>query len=554
MKYTGRIICLSLYIIFSAIFKVNVYLTLGYLPLMEWILSAIFAFPIWWIGLYIDKARYYAQEMKKKDEEILELFESVDAVIYSYDLRSNNLLMSAKVKDLYGYSPDEFNKNINLWREIAYPEDIKIVNKINEELIKGNPAIGEYRIQLKNGELKWIQKRIKPILDSVGNIIKVNGIDIDIDQRKKVEELLSYSQEQNRKLLEKRLEETEQRFKSLFVHNSDAIFTFNLDGKLVDANQAAEKLSGYTVENLIKMEWDSLILPKDINMHREYFKNVFSSVDEGKHQEFTVSMIHKDGSNRLVSIKMVPIITDNQLIGIYEIVKDITESKLAEEMIRRSDKLSAVGQLAAGVAHEIRNPLTTLKGFIQLFKGDLDSKYVDIMLAELDRINLIVSEFLILSKPQAIKYGFKDVNQILQNIIALLESQAIINNIQFHLEMDKNIPHIKCEENQLKQVFINLLKNAIEAMPNGGKITVKVQIINVGIVKIVIIDEGVGIAEEQIPKLGEPFFTTKEDGTGLGLMVSFRIIESHGGTMNMSSQLNKGTTIEISLPINGPEE
>jgi PAS domain S-box-containing protein len=331
----------------------------------------------------------------------------------------------------------------------------------------------------------------------------------------------------------------------LFVHHSDSIFTFNLDGQLIDANQAAEKLVDYPIEDLKNMDWNSIILPKDLDLHREYFKQA----NEGKHRECTVSIIRKDGCERVVNIKMIPIIIDNQLIGIYEIAKDITESKLSEEMIRRSDKLSVVGQLAAGVAHEIRNPLTTLRGFVQLFKTDIDERYVDIMLTELDRINLIVSEFLILSKPQAINYEYKDIEQILHNIISFLEPQAIIKNVQIHLVVDKEIPQIKCEQNQLKQVFINLLKNAIEAMPKGGNITVEVQVTNDGMVNICIIDEGEGIEEEQIPKVGEPFFSTKENGTGLGLMVSYRIIENHGGTMRISSQLNKGTTIEIKLPI-----
>jgi PAS domain S-box-containing protein len=545
MKYTGRILTISSLIISSAAFKINVYLSLGYLPPREWILTAIFMFPVWWIGLQVDKARYYAKEMKKKEEEKVELFESVDAVIYSYDLKNNNLMISPKVSELCGYSADEFINNKDLWKKIIYKEDIGIVGKFKQKILKGETGIGEYRIQLPNGELKWIQKRIKPILDSNGKVIKLNGVDIDIDQRKKVEELLSYSQEQNRKLLEQRLDQTEQRFKSLFVHHSDSIFTFNLDGQLIDANQAAEKLVDYPIEDLKNMDWNSIILPKDLDLHREYFKQA----NKGKHQECTVSIIRKDGCERVVNIKMIPIIIDNQLIGIYEIAKDITESKLSEEMIRRSDKLSVVGQLAAGVAHEIRNPLTTLRGFVQLFKTDIDERYADIMLTELDRINLIVSEFLILSKPQAINYEYKDIEQILHSIISFLEPQAIIKNIQLHLVVDKEIPQIKCEQNQLKQVFINLLKNAIEAMPKGGNITVEVQVTNDEMVNICIIDEGEGIEEEQIPKVGEPFFSTKENGTGLGLMVSYRIIENHGGAMRISSQLNKGTTIEIKLPI-----
>ena len=545
MKYKWRMLAVFGVIISGACFKINDYLTLGYIPLIEWVLNAFFILPAWWTGLQIDKAKYYAWELKKKDEELNELLESVDAVIYSYDLKTKNLMISSKIGELYGRPTEEFKDNLQVWNEVIYPEDSEILNIAKQQLLEGRDANGEFRIQLPNGEVKWVQKRMKPILDSNGKLIKVHGIDIDIDERKKVEALLAYSQEQNRKLLEKRLEETEQRFKSLFVHHSDGIFTFNLHGDLIEANQAAEELIGYPFDELKHKKWDSIIIPKYQDLHREHFKQA----SEGKRQHFTLSIIHKNGSIRVVSLIMFPIITDNQIIGIYEIAKDITETKLTEEMIRRSDKLSVVGQLAAGVAHEIRNPLTTLRGFVQLFQSDIDERYVDIMLSELDRINMIVSEFLILSKPQVIKYEKKDIKQILHNTILLLEPQAIIKNIQFHLELDMNLPFIKCEQNQLKQVFINLLKNAMEAMPDGGNIVVKARIFNEETISILIIDEGVGIEEDQIPNLGEPFFSKKEDGTGLGLTVSFRIIENHGGTMNVSSQIHKGTTIEICLPI-----
>ncbi|WP_189655266.1 PAS domain-containing sensor histidine kinase [Bacillus sp. HNG] len=528
MKYTGRIVVMLIYIIVTAAFKAFDYIELGYVPIFEYIISAIMVYPVWWTGLQYDKAKYYAQEAQKKDKELNDLFNNVDAAIYSYDFRSNRLMVSSKISDVFGYSPTKFKENIMFWKELVIQEDINIVNELEQKLINGEKCIAEYRILLPNGQLKWIQKRITPIFDLDGNLIKFNGIDIDIDQRKKVEELLTHSQEQNRKLLEKRLEESEQRFESLFVHNSDPIFTLNLDRKLIEANPAAENILGYTITELQQMEWDSIIAKEDLDLYSEHFK----LVSQGEWKEPTLSMIHKDGSNRVIQLKMIPIIIDHQCIGIYQITKDITDSKLAAERIRRSDKLAAVGLLAAGVAHEIRNPLTTLKGFVQLLTSDMDKHYAKILLTEIDRINLIVSEFLILSKPQVIKYESQNIKLILNNITSLLETQATLKGIQLISEYDVNIPFINCEQNQLKQVFINLIKNAIEAMPNGGKIIVKAKNINNNMVSIQIVDQGMGIEEERIPKLGEPFYTTKENGTGLGLMVCFRIIEQHGGIMN----------------------
>lgn len=548
MKYTGRIVMMLIYVIVTAAFKTFDYMELGYVPIFEYIISAIMVYPVWWTGLQYDKAKYYAKEAQKKDKELNDLFNNVDAAIYSYDFRSNRLMVSSKISDVFGYSPTKFKENIMFWKELVIQEDINIVNELEQKLRNGEKCIAEYRILLPNGQLKWIQKRITPIFDLDGNLIKFNGIDIDIDQRKKVEELLTQSQEQNRKLLEKRLKESEKRFESLFAHNSDPIFTFNLDRRLIEANPAAENILGYPITELQQMEWDSVIAPEDLDLYNEHFK----LVSQGEWKESTLSMVHKDGSNRVMELKMIPIIIDHQCIGIYQITKDITDSKLAAERIRRSDKLAAVGLLAAGVAHEIRNPLTTLKGFVQLLTSDIDKHYASILLSEIDRINQIVSEFLILSKPQVTKYATQNIKRILNNITSLLETEARLKGIQLISEYDVNLPLINCEQNQLKQVFINLIKNAIEAMPNGGKIIVKAQIINNKMVSIQIVDQGMGIEEERIPKLGEPFYTTKENGTGLGLMVCYRIIEQHGGIMNITSQLNRGTTVEVCLPLDCP--
>ena len=220
-----------------------------------------------------------------------------------------------------------------------------------------------------------------------------------------------------------------------------------------------------------------------------------------------------------------------------------------EELLRRSEKLTTVGQLAAGVAHEIRNPLTTLRGFLQLQQQskNLNMAHVSLMLSELDRINLIVGEFLILAKPQATKFINKDVRDVLHDVLIFLDSEAHLHNIEFLTNFTKESCSISCEENQLKQVFINLLKNAIEAMPSGGAIHITIQKRNQNI-SISIRDEGIGIPEDIIEKIGDPFFTAKESGTGLGIMVSQRIINTHQGTLDIHSQVDTGTTVRLTLP------
>ncbi|WP_308638510.1 ATP-binding protein [Paenibacillus silvisoli] len=238
---------------------------------------------------------------------------------------------------------------------------------------------------------------------------------------------------------------------------------------------------------------------------------------------------------------------------IQTVFRDIRDRKKEEEALIQSEKLSVAGQMAAGIAHEIRNPLTSLIGFSKFLKTKIDQyhEYFDIMLVELDRINSIVQEFMALAKPQANQFKQHDLVKIIQNVLTLLETQAILRNVEIRLHADADSAELLCDENQLKQVFVNVLKNAIEAMPNAGLITINMKLRQSGGLWVEIVDEGVGIPLDQLPKLGGPFFTTKDSGTGLGLMICYRIIEGHHGKMDISSVPGKGTTVTIFLPKNG---
>lgn len=232
------------------------------------------------------------------------------------------------------------------------------------------------------------------------------------------------------------------------------------------------------------------------------------------------------------------------------IIRDISERKKNEELLINSEKLYVAGQLAAGIAHEIRNPLTSLKGFLQLIasgRGNT-SNFYDIMKSELIRIESIVSELLMLSKPQVYEFVHKDSRQIMADTVNLLETQAILHNVMIEFHSDYRPLWVLGVENQLKQVFINVLKNAIEAMHNGGVVTITMSLEEESAVLIRIKDEGSGIPDEQLAKIGQPFYTTKDKGTGLGLMVTYKIIDNHQGRISAESKLGVGTTFVIQLP------
>ncbi|MGM0878661.1 MAG: ATP-binding protein [Bacillota bacterium] len=350
------------------------------------------------------------------------------------------------------------------------------------------------------------------------------------------------------KLYGERIKASEENYKqliemlpeSIIIHDQNIILYVNKFGENMLGSQKKDDILGKSIYDFINPNYQDLAM-KRLKQVRE--KNIPTSNVEQK-------IIRLDGKIIFVEVSSRSILYGGKETTL-SIVKDITDKKeTTESLLQESEKLALVGQMAAGIAHEIRNPLTSIKGFIQLFKSKYtsDEEYFNLILSELERINLIIGEFLVLAKPTDIVFKEKEIKSLIKDVVTLINNQAIMNNVQIFVEFESDIPRIVCEENQLKQVFINILKNAIEAMPNGGMIDLKVKIKEKDKVSICFIDQGLGIPEDRLPKIGEPFYTTKEKGTGLGLMTSYKIIESHDGELKISSKINEGTTVEVILP------
>ncbi|MDR7002204.1 ATP-binding protein [Neobacillus niacini] len=346
---------------------------------------------------------------------------------------------------------------------------------------------------------------------------------------------------------EKKVRASERSYKKLIDSLPDPVYILK-DYKFLYVNHAAVSLTGAkNKEELIGRHILDFLVPEYHDRALERFKQINKEKRPVNTIEYKAKRL--DGSTFFFEVSSMYIVIGGQE-AVLSIGKDISERKeQTEQLLQKSEKLALLGQMAAGIAHEIRNPLTSIRGFIQLFKsGQNYPEYYDIVLSELDRINSIVSEFLVLAKPTAAVFIEKDVKNLVNDVITLFNTQSILNNVQIFVEFDSDLPMVMCEENQLKQVFLNLLKNAIEAMPKGGNIDVKVKQKEEGKISIQIIDQGMGIPENRISTLGEPFYTTKEKGTGLGLMTCYKIIDSHNGEIKITSVVEEGTTVEITLP------
>ncbi|MFJ5716147.1 ATP-binding protein [Neobacillus sp. NPDC093127] len=236
------------------------------------------------------------------------------------------------------------------------------------------------------------------------------------------------------------------------------------------------------------------------------------------------------------------------LIRFYSYINSLTS---AHEDLRQKEKLAVIGQMAAAIGHEIRNPLSSLKGFTQLQqeRDPNSNEYYPIMIQEIDRINSIVDDLMYLGKPKEIKFEKDSIEEIIAYTLSITQQQAERQGVTVVTLIAGPLPPIDCDEKQLKQVFINLIKNAIESMANGGEIKVHVKVHEQKKMLISIQDEGCGIEDEDILNLGEPFYTTKKDGTGLGLLVTNQIIQDHHGKMKIESTLGKGTKVNVTLPI-----
>src|ERR1019366_4947587 len=247
--------------------------------------------------------------------------------------------------------------------------------------------------------------------------------------------------------------------------------------------------------------------------------------------------------------------------GLIVLVKDVSNMAALEQELRKRDRMATAGTLAAGVAHEIRNPLSAIELNLRLLRDEValllpgrpdTEEYFDVLFAETQRLNRITSNFLQLSKPKELVKSTVPVHAPVQRVVRLIESEAKAKNISFVLDFNVSAPKVLGDETKLEQVCLNLLINAMQAMPNGGVIRVSSSVSGSETgrsVDLIFEDQGIGVPPENLPRLFDPYFTTRADGNGLGLAIADRIISNHGGKILIESSVGAGTVITVRLPI-----
>lgn len=329
------------------------------------------------------------------------------------------------------------------------------------------------------------------------------------------------------------------------------LITTDLEGNIYTFNSAAAEITGYTAEEITGKNI-SLLLG---NIEHPIALS-FAAVENGEKQpRFEADLMTPERFAVCIGYGIAPLFSEEgEKSGLILTFQDLTEIRSMEENVRRKDRLAAVGRIAAGLAHEIRNPLGAMRGAIQVLESSVpkestQASLMDIILRESDRLNKIITNFLTYARPRAGNFSEVDVCEAVHDTVTLLRHSPDVKD--FH-KISTALPDkpviISADSTQLKQIFWNLARNALNAMPKGGELLIRCENISPNRIRIMFTDTGYGMSASQVERLFEPFSESTTGGTGLGLSIVYQIVRDHGGTINVKSLENAGTTIAVELP------
>ena len=328
------------------------------------------------------------------------------------------------------------------------------------------------------------------------------------------------------------------------------LITTDLDGTIYTFNAAASEITGCKPETMQGRSIFSLF-----GNIKQPIELSLDSLDTDQPPRFETNLVTPDGFAVRIGYNISPLFSENnERTGLIITFQDLTEIRSMEESIKRKDRLAAVGRVGAGLAHEIRNPLGAMRGAIQVLESNTppDSVQADLMkiiMRESDRLNSIITNFLSYAKPKVGSFSEIDAGEAIRDTVKLLRhSPDVTGNHVIKETLPPNPVFVSADSTQLKQVFWNLARNSINAMPDGGEISIRLETVPNNRVQFVFEDSGVGMSPEQVERLFEPFSNSTSGGTGLGLSIVYQIIRDHDGVINVKSFEGEGTVITIILP------
>jgi two-component system NtrC family sensor kinase len=495
----------------------------------------------------ITERKRFEKELRESEEKFRNLFERVQHGLFISSKDGRFLDCNPALLNMLGYPSKEEFLSIDIAKDLyVNPED----RKTFQNLVEKDGFVKDFEVEFKkkSGEKITVLLTAHAKRDEMGRIIGYEGLNIDISDRKRMERELKEANEFLSKLIESTV---------------DGIVVTNMKGDILMFNKGAENILGYKAEEVVGKMNIQNIYPRGVA--KEVMKKLrspdFGGV--GKLTSFPITHQRKDGELIEGDLSASIIYDENgkeiASVGVFRDLRERLgierELQKMQEALLQSEKLAAMGRLTSQIAHELNNPIYGIMNTLELLKTEIPPeskrrKILELSLSETQRLAEMLRNMLSFSKPEEEKRRPVKINELVEGILLVMEKQMKEANIKMETHFDDAIPEVMASTNQMRQVMLNMLKNAKEAMPKGGNLIIRTSRED-NRVLIHIQDTGVGIPEEIRSKIFEAFFTTKQKvkGVGLGLSVCYGIIKDHGGEIRVESEEGKGTTFTISLPI-----
>lgn len=412
----------------------------------------------------------------------------------------------------------------------------------------------------------FISRRLtRPLYQLTRLTTTLTDADFDFNKEKKIEDikvsfkggkdeigLLAESFHGMIKRLEKTINElrrSEERHRSLWEHAEDPMIRFTLDKKIIAVNKRVEDVIGYPRQQIIGSDIYSIINDNCRNIFDEIFQY---TLIKGKAPTTEMEILTVDRRVLTMEVDIRPVTDNNEVIALQSHFRDISKRKEIEQELIKAARFGAMGELALTLSHEINNPLGIIMGFTQRLLDKVNAAHpfyesMRIITEEGKRCKKIMENLLTFSRPPSFEYSFVDLQGLVEDSLELLSPSLQKHEISVEKSIPDDLPELYADPSQIKQVLINIFLNAVDAMPQGGKLIISASLED-PYINIIISDSGMGIKRENLDRLFTPFFSTKEGGTGIGLLISKRIVEGHGGRIAIESELGVGATCLIWLP------